>query len=54
MKPFRRLFVAVLLVSVVAVAHAARLRDLHGLDDLKSVFNRDAGTVRLLLLVSPT
>ena len=54
MKPFRRLITAVLLLAVTAVAQAARLRDLRGLDDLKAAFNHDAGKVRLLLLVSPT
>ena len=30
------------------------LDDLHSVDDLRSAFNRDAGKVRLILLLSPT
>ncbi|MGH9409760.1 MAG: hypothetical protein ACRD1V_09935 [Vicinamibacterales bacterium] len=30
------------------------LTDLQGVDDLRALFDRDAGTVRLVLLVSPT
>jgi len=33
---------------------SAVLQDLHGLDELKTAFNRDAGTVRVILLLSPT
>ena len=33
---------------------AADLTDLKGVDDLKTLFNRDVGKVRLVLLVSPT
>jgi hypothetical protein len=30
------------------------LQDLHGVAGLKTLFNQDKGTVRLVLLVSPT
>lgn len=30
------------------------LIDLHSVDELRTLFNRDVGTVRLVLLVSPT
>jgi hypothetical protein len=30
------------------------LQDLHGVAELKTLFNRDTGRVRLVLLVSPT
>ena len=33
---------------------AANLSDLKGVEDLRTLFNRDAGKVRLVLLVSPT
>ena len=33
---------------------APSLSDLKGVDELKTLFNRDAGRVRLVLLVSPT
>jgi len=33
---------------------APNLTDLRGADELKAMFNRDAGNVRLILLVSPT
>ena len=33
---------------------AASLADLKGVEELKTLFNRDAGKVRLALLVSPT
>jgi hypothetical protein len=32
----------------------APLQDLHTVDDLQTQFNRDAGTPRLILLLSPT
>ncbi|HZT78029.1 MAG TPA: hypothetical protein VFA27_15350 [Vicinamibacterales bacterium] len=54
-RPFRRLAAVVALFALTIVPlGAARLHDLHGLDDLKAAFNRDAGKVRLILLVSPT
>jgi hypothetical protein len=54
-RPLRRLAaVLVFLVLAAAPRAAVRLHDLNGLDDLKAAFNRDAGKVRLLLLVSPT
>jgi hypothetical protein len=30
------------------------LTDLHGISDIQTVFNRDAGKPRLIMLVSPT
>ena len=33
---------------------APSLTDLRGVDELRGLFNKDAGTVRLVLLVSPT
>ena len=32
----------------------ATIQDLRGIDELKTMFNRDAGKVRLVLLLSPT
>jgi hypothetical protein len=37
-----------------ALAAAPSLTDLRSPDELKTQFNRDAGKVRLVLLVSPT
>jgi hypothetical protein len=37
-----------------AVVAAPALTDLRGVDELKGLFNRDRGKVRLVLLVSPT
>ena len=55
MKPLRRLLgVLVVLTMAVALSAAARLHDLRALDDLKAQFNRDAGKVRIVLLLSPT
>jgi len=36
------------------VSAAPNLSDLRGVDELKAMFNHDAGKVRLVLLVSPT
>ena len=36
------------------VSAAPSLADLKGVEELKTLFNRDADTVRLVLLVSPT
>ncbi len=33
---------------------AVTLSDLHDVDDLKHLFNGDRGTLRLILLLSPT
>lgn len=42
-------------VRSYAVADAApTLSDLRGVDELKTLFNQDAGKIRLVLLVSPT
>jgi cytochrome oxidase Cu insertion factor (SCO1/SenC/PrrC family) len=38
----------------VAATPEPVLTDLHGPDELKAQFNRDAGMPRLILLVSPT
>ncbi|MCA1650492.1 MAG: hypothetical protein LC753_09480 [Acidobacteria bacterium] len=35
-------------------AAPAAIQGLRGLDELKTMFNRDAGNVRLVLLLSPT
>ena len=38
-----------------AVARTApTLQDLHGVAELKTLFNQDKGAVRLVLLISPT
>ena len=37
-----------------AVVAAPALTDLRGVDELKGLFNKDGGKVRLVLLVSPT
>ena len=60
----RRAAIAALVLSVAAAApigaaaQASRtapvLRTLHGVDELRAAFNRDAGQVRILLLLSPT
>jgi hypothetical protein len=36
------------------VLAAAKLADLRGTEELKTLFNKDVGKVRLVLLVSPT
>lgn len=41
-------------VEPQAATTAATLQDLRGVDELKSLFNRDGGSVRLVLLLSPT
>lgn len=35
-------------------AAVTTIQDLRGVDELKTMFNRDAGKVRLVLLLSPT
>ena len=40
--------------STIDVGAAPRLDDLRGVDELKTLFNRDVGKVRLVLLLSPT
>jgi hypothetical protein len=37
-----------------AVAAAPKLSDLKGVDELRTLFNNDAGKIRLVLLLSPT
>lgn len=63
-----RVLVATVAVSVLIAGHfsnrsvttspivlaAPSLTDLKGVDELKTLFNGDAGKVRLVLLVSPT
>lgn len=44
----------VLLVAAPLAAQASELRDLNSLEELKAQFNKDAGTPRLILLLSPT
>ena len=60
MKARTRLLAGVLAFGVIcstgrsiAVA-ASKLADLRGTEELKTLFNADAGRVRLVLLVSPT
>lgn len=40
--------------SAPTLLAAPSLSDLKGVEELKTLFNRDAGKVRLVLLVSPT
>lgn len=40
-------------VSATELAPAAEITDLNNLDQLKEVFQRDRGTVRLVTLLSP-
>lgn len=62
---FRRFALLVVLAGVATVAPSlartdivaaaqARLTDLRGVEELRTLFNRDTGKVRLVLLVSPT
>jgi len=39
--------------DAIALA-ASKLEDLRGVDELKALFNKDTGKVRLVLLLSPT
>lgn len=41
-------------VRGLALFAAEPLQDLRSVDELKSLFNRDVGKVRLVLLLSPT
>jgi hypothetical protein len=65
MKPFRprlSLTLAAVMLAVIALradlqpqpAPAAAIQDLQGVAELKAMFNRDAGRVRVILLLSPT
>jgi hypothetical protein len=60
MKTGIRLLAAVLALGIVSngeraiVSAAAKLADLRGVEELKTLFNKDAGKIRLVLLVSPT
>jgi hypothetical protein len=55
-----RLLAVVLAIDVMAsggrsiALAAAKLADLRGVEEVKTLFNKDAGKVRLVLLVSPT
>ena len=40
--------------GVPSLAAAPSLTDLRSVDELKGLFNKDAGKIRLVLLVSPT
>jgi hypothetical protein len=40
--------------SAPVVTAASALRDLQGVDELRTLFNNDVGKVRLVLLLSPT
>jgi hypothetical protein len=41
-------------VNISVTAAAPSLSDLQGVAELRSLFNKDAGKVRLVLLLSPT
>jgi hypothetical protein len=40
--------------QTVAAATAPALQDLRGIDELRSLFDRDQGKIRIVLLLSPT
>jgi hypothetical protein len=58
----RLMFAVVVLISLTAgsrwtggqLSAAPALTDLQGVGELKALFNRDVGKVRLVLLLSPT
>jgi hypothetical protein len=66
MSEHARAFACALAITMITATHSGQgllsssltaapsLTDLRGVDDLKSLFNKDVGRVRLVLLVSPT
>jgi hypothetical protein len=40
--------------AFVSVAAAAELKDIRRIEELQALFNQDAGTPRVILLMSPT